>query len=239
MNRLITFQYVVLLLSIVSHASTGFSMLGQTSERSKSRWLSSTAQAFRCSKYSCDERLVDRTQLSVAARFTTDHDHDDRTHTYFMSVDDINPIVKFGKENKTKVINAFGLWCALVSIVTGSIWSLSMSILQFWNEQYPDWDKNHEIYDSTGKVWSKVWLSLTDCYPTISGNVDALTSEYHDGPCLYVANHASWLDIPLLCTILDPVFKFIAKGELKNVPCIGQQLIGVSCTHVVFVCSDS
>jgi hypothetical protein len=27
--------------------------------------------------------------------------------------------------------------------------------------------------------------------------------------------------------VLDPVFKFIAKGELSNVPCIGQQLTGV------------
>ena len=34
-------------------------------------------------------------------------------------------------------------------------------------------------------------------------------------------------DIPVLCTVLDPVFKFIAKGELSKVPCIGTQLSGV------------
>lgn len=30
---------------------------------------------------------------------------------------------------------------------------------------------------------------------------------------LIVANHASWLDIPVLCTAVDGPFKFIAKGE--------------------------
>jgi 1-acyl-sn-glycerol-3-phosphate acyltransferase len=34
------------------------------------------------------------------------------------------------------------------------------------------------------------------------------------------------VDIPVLCTVLDPVFKFIAKGELAKVPCIGTQLSG-------------
>ncbi|GMH77021.1 hypothetical protein TL16_g07264, partial [Triparma laevis f. inornata] len=43
---------------------------------------------------------------------------------------------------------------------------------------------------------------------------------------LIVANHASWLDIPVLCTAVDGPFKFIAKGELTQVPLIGQQLTG-------------
>lgn len=34
------------------------------------------------------------------------------------------------------------------------------------------------------------------------------------------------VDIPVLCTVLNPVFKFIAKGELAKVPCIGTQLSG-------------
>ena len=86
-----------------------------------------------------------------------------------------------------------------------------------------EWDPHRSIYDSTGKIWAKVWLTLIDSFPTISGE-PLMTGR----PCLYVANHASWLDIPVLCTVLDPVFKFIAKGELSKVPCIGQQLRGVS-----------
>ena len=67
---------------------------------------------------------------------------------------------------------------------------------------------------------------MTNSYPTVSGNLERVRKGNELGPCLYVANHASWLDIPVLCTVLDPVFKFIAKGELSKVPCIGTQLSG-------------
>ena len=103
-----------------------------------------------------------------------------------------------------------------------------MAALNFYNKNVDgEWDKHRAVYDKTGKIWSKAWLSLTNSYPTSSGEVDFLR-EGGKGPCLYVANHASWLDIPVICTVLDPVFKFIAKGELSKVPCIGQQLSGVS-----------
>ena len=103
-----------------------------------------------------------------------------------------------------------------------------------------EWDPHRSIYDSTGKIWAKVWLTLIDSFPTISGE-PLMTGR----PCLYVANHASWLDIPVLCTVLDPVFKFIAKGELAKVPCIGHQLRGVSASSLLFrfdlilLCFDS
>ena len=92
-----------------------------------------------------------------------------------------------------------------------------------------DNDDNRSLYDKTGKIWSKTWLTMTNSYPTITGNLERLKAGDEGGACLFVANHASWLDIPVLCTVLDPVFKFIAKGELAKVPCIGTQLSGVSC----------
>ena len=102
-------------------------------------------------------------------------------------------------------------------------------------------DPHWAMFDTTGKLWAKVWLFCTQSYPTISGgpiqphvglsssssSSTETTSTNNNAACLYVANHASWLDIPILCTVLDPVFKFIAKGELRNVPGIGQQLHGV------------
>lgn len=91
---------------------------------------------------------------------------------------------------------------------------------------FPDLDPNRAFYDYTGKVWSRSWLAVADSYPTISGDTERLKEDNDLGACLFVANHASWLDIPVLCTVLDPVFKFIAKGELKSIPCIGQQLVG-------------
>ena len=159
----------------------------------------------------------------------TDKHHDERVQTsYRMSVDEIKPIFRMPSGDKEKVINAHGLWCIFATILTCPVWAAVMSAINFYNKNIDgEWDPHRAVYDKTGKIWSKVWLSMTDSYPTSSGEVDFL-KEGGKGPCLYVANHCSWLDIPVICTVLDPVFKFIAKGELKKVPCIGQQLEGVS-----------
>jgi 1-acyl-sn-glycerol-3-phosphate acyltransferase len=146
------------------------------------------------------------------------------TGSFQMSKEEINPLLSFGEGAKEKVVNAHGIWCFIVSLFTGPIWLLAMSIVH----KKGDNDENRAQYDMTGKIWSKAWLTMTDSYPTVSGNLDRLKAGNEAGACLFVANHASWLDIPVLCTVLDPVFKFIAKGELRKVPCIGDQLEGVS-----------
>lgn len=152
--------------------------------------------------------------------------NDTRNESYLLTETEINPIIRVGEGDKEKVINLHGLRCLLVSIFTCPIWAASMSLVSFMHSMNPDFDVNRDIYDRTGKIWSRTWLAMTDSYPSFSGNVDAIRNG--QGPCLYVANHASWLDIPIICTVLDPVFKFIAKAELEKLPCIGQQLKGVS-----------
>eukprot|EP00980_Cylindrotheca_fusiformis_P015863 scaffold4637_cov128-Cylindrotheca_fusiformis.AAC.34 len=146
------------------------------------------------------------------------------TRSFLLSKDEIHPLFSFGKAPKEKLVNAHGVWCLIVSLITGPIWLLAMAIVG----KKGDNDVNKAEYDNTGKIWSKAWLTATNSYPTVSGNLDRLKAGNDEGPCLFVANHASWLDIPVLCTVLDPVFKFIAKGELAKVPCIGTQLTGVS-----------
>lgn len=148
-------------------------------------------------------------------------------NSYRLSENEIKPLFRIGSDEKEKLINAHGLWCIVVSLVINPLWMLAMTTVDFVNKNNDEWDPNRAIFDKTGKIWAKAWLSLTNSYPTASGHVDYL-QEGGKGACLYVANHASWLDIPVLCTVLDPVFKFIAKGELLKVPCIGQQLQGVS-----------
>ena len=150
-----------------------------------------------------------------------DGDIDVDTRSFLLSREDVNPVITLGEGEKQKVINAFGLWCLVVSFLTGPPWMLAMKLVQKMEN-----DTNRELFDMTGKVWAKSWLTLTNSYPTVSGNLERVRKGNDLGPCLYVANHASWLDIPVLCTVLDPVFKFIAKGELSKVPCIGTQLSG-------------
>jgi hypothetical protein len=144
--------------------------------------------------------------------------------SFTLSREEINPIFTFGEGEKEKLVNAHGVWCFIVSLITGPIWLLAMAIVGKKGEK----DVNKAEYDNTGKIWSKTWLTAINSYPTVSGNLGRLKAGNDEGACLFVANHASWLDIPVLCTVLDPVFKFIAKGELAKVPCIGTQLSGVS-----------
>lgn len=138
---------------------------------------------------------------------------------------EVRPLIRLNKESaKEKIVNAYGIWTLLVSLVTCPIWLLAMKIIDAVNKLNKELDPNKEIYDGTGKIWSKFWLFLSGCYPTITGDVEQITKER--GACLYVANHSSWLDIPLVCTMLHPVFKFVSKGELRSLPCIGDQLVG-------------
>jgi hypothetical protein len=144
--------------------------------------------------------------------------------SFLLSKDEVKPLIVLGKGEKEKVVNAFGLWCFFCSVFTGPIWMLAMKLVHQMGEK----DENRAMFDNTGKIWSKTFLTLIDSYPTVSGNTEWLEEGNDLGACLFVANHASWLDIPVLCTVLDPVFKFISKAELSKVPCIGTQLTGVS-----------
>lgn len=164
---------------------------------------------------------VERISRLRATNLLGDRDLDSRS--FVLSKEEVHPIISFGSEGKEKVVNAFGLWCLVVSIFTGPLWMLAMKLVHRMEN-----DENRAMFDMTGKIWAKSWLTLVNSYPTITGNRDYLDANNDHGACLFVANHASWLDIPVLCTVLDPVFKFIAKGELMNVPCIGTQLVGVS-----------
>lgn len=152
-----------------------------------------------------------------------------------LSADEVNSVVKLGKEPKQKVINPFGLWCMAVSLVICPIWYLALQFTAATYKMSDAWDPNREFYDGLGKIWAKVFLTLIDSYPTFSGELKLLQKGPHNKPCLFVANHASWLDIPVLCTCTDQVFKFIAKGELGKLPCIGDQLSGVSILVLIYL----
>jgi Acyltransferase len=190
----------------------------------------SFSYGFRSSRYNGDPTFAANVDASIPVFVTSSaigsvlSPPDDRS--YELTIDEVKAFVQFGKDETAKVINSFGIWCAVVSIITGPLWMFAMSILSFIYRCNNTIDPHRSLFDTTGKIWAKVWLHMTNCYPTFSGNLDHIKS--FKGPCLYVANHASWMDIPVLCTVLDPVFKFIAKSELAKVPCIGQQLAGVS-----------
>lgn len=144
--------------------------------------------------------------------------------TAVLTDEEVNPILKFGSGDDQKIVNVWGLWCVAVTLITCPFWYLAMKIIGAISESNEDFDPDRSLYDHTGKVWSKIWLFMANSYPEVTGDLDQIKKD--NGACLYVANHASWLDIPIVCTVLHPVFKFISKGSLKSLPCIGDQLVG-------------
>ena len=156
---------------------------------------------------------------------------EEQSHT--LTIEQMNPILKWTNgKGKTKVINLYGLYNLFIIAVTLPIWLLSMEVLQRLGDWNQEFDTNRAKFDYSGKLWCRTYLKLIDSYPEIHGDIRRLQDkEYGDGrACLFVANHASFIDIAVLCTVLDPVFKFIAKDSLVKVPGVGKQLVGVSYT---------
>jgi hypothetical protein len=166
--------------------------------------------------------------------------------SHILAIDNMNPIFQF-KSKRTgnpKIINAHGLHHLVIILLTMPLWMIALEAVHALGTNIPGFDEDRGKFDRVGKIWCQVYLRLTNCYPIIDGDVGRLLGEMHknnnnnrggnnhsgdgNGPCLFVANHASFLDIAVLCCVLNPTFKFIAKDSLKNFPGVGRQLVGVS-----------
>jgi 1-acyl-sn-glycerol-3-phosphate acyltransferase len=142
----------------------------------------------------------------------------------------MNPILQWtNSKDKTKVLNLYGLLNLFTIAVTMPFWLLAMEVIQRLGDTIEGFDENRAKFDYSGKIWCRTYLRLVDSYPEIAGDVSRLKDKEaggYGGACLFVANHASFLDIAVLCTVLDPVFKFIAKDSLVKFPGVGKQLVG-------------
>jgi 1-acyl-sn-glycerol-3-phosphate acyltransferase len=73
-------------------------------------------------------------------------------------------------------------------------------------------------------IWSK------GCYALAGITVRSFGEPYRDGPALTVANHVSYLDIPVLAALIDGAF--VAKSEVGSWPLFGT---AAKITGTVFV----
>jgi len=170
----------------------------------------------------------DRAAVPSAIIVPTD---DPSSPSHVLSVDEMGPRLTFEKNGKTKVLNATGLLHLVVILLTMPVWVASLEALHWLGSNVEGFDENRAKFDYAGKVWCRAYLAMTGCYPEIAGDVSRLKEGGNGdggGACLFVANHASFLDIAVLCCVLDPVFKFIAKDSLNKFPGVGRQLVGVS-----------
>lgn len=95
----------------------------------------------------------------------------------------------------------YSLYIAILFIIFGSIlWS---SALFF----------SSKLFAKITKILCRFGLFMMGCPLTIEKTQEKLPST-----CVYVANHASYLDAVVLLAVLPAGVQFVAKKELKNVP---------------------
>ena len=146
--------------------------------------------------------------------------------THVLELDQLKPYLSFSKGGKQKVLNGTGLRHLGVILLTMPLWVLAMDVVHWLGDVLEDFDENRSAFDYTGKLWCRAYLMMTNCYPEVAGDVSRLKSgKMRRGSAaaaaegdeqkavMFVANHSSFLDIAVLCCVLDPVFKFIGEPE--------------------------
>jgi 1-acyl-sn-glycerol-3-phosphate acyltransferase len=65
------------------------------------------------------------------------------------------------------------------------------------------------------RIWAK-WLCYTSgIFPSVKQEVDTKSIP---GPCIFISNHSSYLDIILSCIVVPNYFVFVGKQELDKAP---------------------
>ena len=72
------------------------------------------------------------------------------------------------------------------------------------------------VYETAQRIWGKWLLGAAGVTVVHHGSNDLAAGE----PRVFVSNHVSWFDIPVLLAALPP-YGFVAKRELESVPFFG------------------
>lgn len=121
---------------------------------------------------------------------------------------------------KTKAANVWGILFGLQCWSLMFLWLFGMVMFMPFKVLFPGLDKNGIMIDAGGRWWSRL-VSFPHSVPRMTGYENLPPK---NEPCLYIANHASWLDIPILGGYLPPL-KFVCKKELTKVPILGRSII--------------
>lgn len=72
------------------------------------------------------------------------------------------------------------------------------------------------------RAWARSILIVGGIRVTVRGKAHIPK----DGPCIFMANHASQADIPVLLAFLKVQFRWLAKAELFKIPILGRGMAG-------------
>lgn len=88
-------------------------------------------------------------------------------------------------------------------------------------------EERNKLAHETGYNWARHLIEMTGSQVDIEG-----IENVPDEPCLFVSNHQSLFDIPLLMGYIDKHKGFVAKKELRKVPMLGAWMEYVNCVFL-------
>ena len=91
-----------------------------------------------------------------------------------------------------------------------------------------DTETVEQLVDRHIPRWSRGILKVTGVTLTVEG----LENIPKEGPCVFVGNHRSYYDIPILLTALDAPHGILAKEELEKIPLLNRWMKLLGCVFV-------
>ena len=91
-----------------------------------------------------------------------------------------------------------------------------------------DTETVEQLVDRHIPRWSRGILKVTGVTLTVEG----LENIPKEGPCVFVGNHRSYFDIPLLLVALDAPHGILAKEELEKIPLLNRWMKLLGCVFV-------
>mmetsp|Transcript_16099 Transcript_16099/g.39429 ORF Transcript_16099/g.39429 Transcript_16099/m.39429 type:complete len:222 (+) Transcript_16099:129-794(+) len=121
-------------------------------------------------------------------------------------------------------LNWYGTIFGIIGVSLGFVWWASLAAYQgFQSLTRQKFDRQRRVPVEFGHLWGTIVLRLTNCYPVISGkkNLKAIYKRDKETkkrkPVMFVANHASWMDIYYVGISLGwHNYKMVAKSELLS-----------------------
>lgn len=86
--------------------------------------------------------------------------------------------------------------------------------------------------DRITRRWVPVWANSLLKLAGVKKYVTGLENIPNDRPCVFVANHQSYYDIPVMLTSLDAPHALMAKAEIKKIPLVSSWMANLGCLFV-------
>ncbi|SMP40454.1 lysophospholipid acyltransferase family protein [Anoxynatronum buryatiense] len=89
-------------------------------------------------------------------------------------------------------------------------------------------EEKRRFTQKTGQIWSSRLLRKTGSHIEVTGSEHVPA----EGPVLIVSNHQSYMDIPLMVSVVPLPMGFVAKQELRRLPVISRWMDLIECSYI-------